>query len=65
MNTQNSFESLHSFHLLSNRYIKGNVGLCLCLFSTEIQTAGQIGMKFGTKFGMEVILEGGKVIGFY
>ena len=32
--------------------------LCLsvCLFSIEIQTAGRIGMKFGT----EVVLEGGR-----
>ena len=29
----------------------------VCVFSIEIQTAGQI----GTKFGMEVVLEGGKV----
>ena len=32
---------------------------CVCLFSIEIQTAGQIGMKFG----MEVVLKGGKVLG--
>ena len=31
----------------------------VCLFSIEIQTAGWIGMKFGT----EVVLEGGKVLG--
>ena len=30
------------------------VCLCICLFSIEIQTAGWIGMKFGT----EVVLEG-------
>ena len=29
------------------------------MFSIEIQTAGQIGMKFG----MEVVLEGEKVLG--
>ena len=34
---------------------KGNV----CMFSIEIQTAGQIGMKFG----MEVVFAGGKVLG--
>ena len=33
--------------------------LCVCLFSIEIQTAGRIGTKFGT----EVVLEGGKVLG--
>ena len=32
----------------------------MCLFSIEIQTAGRI----GTKFGMEVVLEGGKVLGY-
>ena len=31
----------------------------VCLFYIEIQTAGQIWMKFGT----EVVLEGGKVLG--
>ena len=31
----------------------------MCVFSIEIQTAGRI----GTKFGMEVVLEGGKVLG--
>ena len=31
----------------------------MCLFSIEIQTAGRIGTKFGT----EVVLEGGKVLG--
>ena len=31
----------------------------VCLFSIEIQTAGWIGTKFGT----EVVLEGGKVLG--
>ena len=35
------------------------VCVCVCLFSIEIQTAGRIGMKFGT----EVVLEGGKVLG--
>ena len=33
--------------------------VCVCLFSIEIQTAGRIGTKFGT----EVVLEGGKVLG--
>ena len=33
------------------------VCVCVCVFSIEIQTAGRIGMKFGT----EVVLEGGKV----
>ena len=32
-----------------------------CLFSIQIQTAGQIGMKFGT----EVVLEGGKGFFFF
>ena len=31
----------------------------MCLFSIEIQTAGRIGTKFGT----EVVLEGGTVLG--
>ena len=31
------------------------VTVCVCLFSIEIQTAGRIGTKFGT----EVVLEGG------
>ena len=35
------------------------VCLCVCLFSIEIQAAGQIGMKFG----MEVVLEGGRFLG--
>ena len=35
--------------------------VCLCVFSIEIQTAKRIGMKFG----MEVVLEGGKVLGGY
>ena len=33
--------------------------MCVCLFSIEIQTARLIGTKFGT----EVVLEGGKVLG--
>ena len=33
--------------------------MSVCVFSIEIQTAGQIGTKFGT----EVVLEGGKVLG--
>ena len=33
--------------------------MCVCLFSIEIQTAGRIGMKFGT----EVVLEGGRFLG--
>ena len=33
--------------------------LSVCVFSIEIQTAGWIGMKFGT----EVVLDGGKVLG--
>ena len=33
--------------------------MSVCLFSIEIQTAGRIGTKFGT----EVVLEGGKVLG--
>ena len=37
----------------------GCVCLSVCLFSIEIQMAGRIGMKFG----MEVVLEGGKVLG--
>ena len=36
-----------------------SVCLSVCLFSIEIQTAGRIGTKFGT----EVVLEGGKVLG--
>ena len=32
-----------------------------CIFSIEIQTAGQIAMKFG----LEVVLEGGMVLGFF
>ena len=31
----------------------------VCVFSMEIQTTGQIGMKFGA----EVVLEGSKVLG--
>ena len=34
------------------------MSVCVCLFSIEIQMAGRIGMKFG----MEVVLEGGKVL---
>ena len=34
--------------------------MSVCLFSIEIQTAGRI---IGTKFGAEVVLEGGKVLG--
>ena len=41
--------------------IKGNVGVFVCLFSIEIQTTGRIRMKFG----MEVVLKGGKVLGFF
>ena len=37
------------------------VGVSVCLFSIEIQMAGRIGMKFGT----EVVLKGGKVLGGY
>ena len=33
--------------------------MSVCLFSIEIQTAGQIAMKFGT----DVFLEGRKVLG--
>ena len=33
--------------------------VCLFVFSIEIQTAGRIGMKFG----MEVILEGERLLG--
>ena len=33
----------------------------MCLFSIEIQTAGRIGTKFGT----EVVLEGGRFLGFF
>ena len=33
--------------------------MCVCMFSMEIQTPGWILMKFGT----EVVLEGGKVLG--
>ena len=39
---------------------KGQCG-CVCLFSIEIQMAGQIGTKFGT----EVVLEGGRFLGFF
>ena len=35
--------------------------MSVCVFSIEIQTAGQIAMKFGT----EVVLEGGKVVFFW
>ena len=35
-----------------------SVCLSVCLFSIEIQTAGRIGMKFGT----EVVLEGGRFL---
>ena len=35
--------------------IKVTVCVCVCVFSIEIQTAGRIGTKFGT----EVVLEGG------
>ena len=41
--------------------MKANVCLCVCMFSKEIQTAGQITMKFGK----EVVLKGGKVLGFF
>ena len=37
------------------------VGVSVCLFSIEIQMAGRIGMKFGT----EVVLEGGRFLGFF
>ena len=51
-------------HLLKRRNLihKGQclcVCLSVCVFSIEIQTAGRIGMKFGT----EVVLKGGKVLG--
>ena len=36
-----------------------SVFLSVCVFSIEIQTAGWIGMKFGT----EVVLEGGRFLG--
>ena len=36
-----------------------SVCLSLCVFSIEIQTAGWIGTKFGT----EVVLEGGRFLG--
>ena len=36
-----------------------SVCVSVCLFSKEIQTAGRIGMKFG----MEVVLEGGRFLG--
>ena len=36
-----------------------SVCLWVCLFSIEIQTTGQIGTKFGT----EVVLKDGKVLG--
>ena len=35
------------------------VCLSVCLFSIEIQTAGQIGTKFGT----EAVLKGGRFLG--
>ena len=38
---------------------KIKVTVCVCLFSIEIQTAGRIGTKFGT----EVVLEGGRFLG--
>ena len=43
---------------VSNTYRAMSVCLSVCLFSIEIQTAGRIGTKFGT----EVVLEGGKVL---
>ena len=36
-----------------------SVCVCVCVFSIEIQTAGRIRTKFGT----EVVLKGGKVLG--
>ena len=46
--------------LYVNLYNKGDcVCVCVCLFSIEIQTAGRIGTKFGT----QVVLEGGKDLG--
>ena len=48
--------------MLLNLIHKGQclcVCLFVCLFSIEIQTAGQIGTKFGT----EVVLEGGRFWG--
>ena len=36
-----------------------SVRMSVCVFSIEFQTAGWIWMKFGT----EVVLEGGKVLG--
>ena len=35
--------------------------VCVLMFSIQIQTTGQILMKFGT----EVALKGGKVLGFF
>ena len=44
--------------LSKNLIHKGQCG-CVCLFSIEIQMAGWIGTKFGT----EVVLEGGRFLG--
>ena len=38
-----------------------SVCVCVCVFSIEIQTAGWN----GTKFGMEVVLEGGRFLGVF
>ena len=44
---------------LSENLLNKGQCLCVCLFNTEIQTAGRIWKKFGT----EVVLKGRKVIG--
>ena len=38
-----------------------SVCLCVCVFPIEIQMGGRIRMKFGT----EVVLEGGRFLGFF
>ena len=53
------FTSLHSFTLSHPPNQEQCVCVCVCLLSIEIQTAGWIAMKFG----MEVVLEGRKVLG--
>ena len=50
---------VYTLILFDNDLIHKGQCVCVCLFSIEIQTAGRI----GTKFGMEVVLEGGKVLG--
>ena len=59
-----SFEKPHLNHPRQRRVTQASLLYkeqcwCVCLFSIEIQTAGRIQTKFGTK----VVLEGGKVLG--